>query len=279
MTWQRFEYICRRAYTNIQKGEAVTESLSKAKSEEGLDLYGDNISPKSMQYKILSYLNGLDRDKALSSLVFYKDLQMNKQLDKTLRFKRVFAYLCYVSLFFFTVVSIYHLKVTPTFESFFTDLGWGMPPSLALYSDYGGLLLIILFLLLLLALIISFKLTHLLEFREGQNDDFIFRFFLFPSIKTHYYNVKEILGFPIELKEKNERESKIFKHLKSVNEADMDLAYEMKVLLEVEMSKLQSECHRQVKLMTAILFSVMIFSLFSFLVAAYTPIFYMGEGI
>lgn len=279
MSWQRFEYICRRAYTHIKKGETVTESLSKAKNEEGLDLYGDNISPNSMQYKILGYLDDLDRDKALGSLVFYKDLQMNKQLDKTLRFKRVFAYLCYVSLFFFTVVSIYHLKVTPTFESFFTDLGWGVPPSLALYGDYGGILLAGLLLFLLLSLTISFKLTHLMEFREGLDEGLIFRFCLFPSIKKHYYNVKEILGFPIELKEENKRESKIFKHLKNIDETDMDLAYEMKVLLEIEMSALQSECHRQVKLMTTILFSVMVFSLFSFLVAAYTPIFYMGEGI
>lgn len=278
MTWQRFEYICRRTFARIEEGETVSVSLAKAKNETGADLYGDIISPKSLQHQILSDIEKLDDDKAILALNIYKNLQMNQQLDKSLKFKRVFTYLMYVSIFFYMVAAIYHLKVIPTFSEFFTDLEWGMPSFFVFYDNYGGLFLLLVLALLLLSLSIYLKLLNLIDFREGNENSFLFRYLILPSIKTSYIRVKTILTFPVQALQTNS-DIAVTEHLNNISRSTMDVGYELKVLAEVEMSRLLSECQWQIKIMTIMLFSTMVFSIFSFLFAAYTPLFYMGEAI
>lgn len=282
MTWERFGYICRKVSAGIGENESISSCISRLDESESCALYGKPLSklllPKRILDKIGSFKN---KDTALSALNIYKELNLSEKFEEPMRFKRVVAYLSYVTFVFYIVVAIYQLKVAPTFLNAFADLELSIPRHLGWYQDYWLLFVLIVSILLASSLIVGHHMRKIFKFVLGIENSFVFEYMIFGSIRKSYLKVIDILQFPITRTDEQYRshKSELFKHLREVELSNMSVAVEMQELLRTEMRFLLEKCEQQMKYISILIALVVVAAVFFFLVSAYSPIFVLGETI
>lgn len=290
MTWERFGYICRRASVDRQENESLSECLSRIDRDKASALYGPSIALNALPRKILSHLGCVENEKeALEALKVYKELNLSKHFEEPIRFKRVIAYLVFITFMFYVVVGTYQLKVTPVFFEAFEDLGVEIPSNLAFYQDYWIYFVIIISVLLFASLLIGYHFKKLFKFIVGQEDSWIVRFLVFPIIRKSYLRIVNILQFPLlassrtvngGIKKSVDSDScLVVNHLSDVKKTELDLSREMQELIEIEMRILLENCEKQLKYISIFIAAIIVCAIFLFLVSAYSPLFMFGDSV
>ena len=282
MTWERFGYICRRASVDRQEVESTSECLSRIEADKSCELYGNGIPSNSLPRKILSRISSVENNEdAQKVLDIYQGLNLSRHFEEPMRFKRVVAYLSYVTFIFYVVVGIYQLKVAPSFLEAFENFDIQMPSHLTFYQDYWGYFVLIVSIILISGLLIGFTLRKLFNFDLGRENTFTVRFLVFPRIRNSYLKVINILLFPVAgSNEPATGEAKlIVDHLKNIQETNLSVSREMQELIEREMRVLLESCEKQMKYISITVALIIVFAVFLFLVSAYSPIFILGETV
>ena len=282
MTWERFGYICRKVCAEIGDNEPVASCLARINQTKTCTLYGKQLGRRSRPKKILDRIGSFDnRDRALSALKIYQGLNLSEKFEEPMRFKRVVAYLSYVTFVFYIVVGIYQAKVAPAFLNAFASFETSIPNHLIWYRDYWGYLVLTVSILLISSLIIGHHLRKIFRFELGIEDGFIFRYLVFSSIRKSYKKVINILQYPIAStdEETNGTSSELIKHLDDIKFSNMSVAAEMQELLRIEMRFLVDKCEQQMKLISFLVAITVVSAIFFFLASAYSPIFILGETI
>ena len=282
MTWERFGYICRKASVDYQEQESISACLSRIEGEESCDLYGKKINVNSLPRKILSQIGKIDNiEEAMKVINIYSRLSLTKSFEEPMRFKRVVAYLSYVTFIFYVVVGIYQLKVAPSFLAAFDNFDISIPKHLTFYQDYWGYFVLVVSLCLISALLIGFKLRRLFRFELGVEKSLIFRFFILENIRKSYLRAIYIVQYPYLSNDHSySSEFKLIKqHLDSVAKSKMDISTELQKLIEIEMQSLLEICERQMKSISIAVALIIVAAVFLFLASAYSPIFILGETV
>jgi len=282
MAWARFGYICRKMSVESMDSETILECLSRVQNEKSCDLYGRKIAANSWPRKILDKLGSIqDKKEAKEVINIYKDLSLSKQFEEPMRFKRVIAYLSYVSFVFYIVVAVYQLMVAPSFIEAFENFELPVPNHLLFYQDYWGYFVLVVSIFLLSALLIGFQIKKLFSFKMEIENSFIIKYLVFKKIRESYLKVLDILEFPIIYSEKvkNKKTNLIASHLQTVKDTNMCIAKEMQELIEIEMQSLLESCEKQMKVVSITVALIIVVAIFFFLVSAYSPIFILGETV
>lgn len=282
MTWERFGYICRKVSAGIGESESVSSCVARVDKGESCALYGKQLDRFSLPKKILDEIGFFDnKDRALSALNIYQGLNLSEKFEEPMRFKRVVAYLSYVTFVFYIVVGIYQVKVAPTFLNAFEDFELSIPSHLGWYQDYWGYFVLAVSILLISSLVIGHHLRKIFRFDLGIENSLVFRYLIFRSIRASYMKVLDILLFPIThtVEKNSSATSELIKHLQEVEASDMPVAVEMQELLRVEMRFLLEKCEQQMKYISVLVALVVVSAIFFFLASAYSPIFVLGETI
>ncbi len=282
MTWARFGYICRKVSVDSKDSETISECLSRVQNEQSCDLYGRKIVTNSWPKTILDRVGNIqDKKEAKKVIEIYKDLNLFKQLEEPMRFKRVIAYLSYVSIVFYIVVAVYQLMVIPSFIETFENFEISIPNHLLFYQNYWGYLVLVVSIFLLSALLIGFQIKKLFSFNMEVENSFIIKYLVFNRIRTSYLRVIDILRFPIICsdKSKNKEMNLVTRHLQAVKDSNMCVSKEMQELIEIEMQSLLESCEDQMKVVSIAVALVVVSAIFFFLVSAYSPIFILGEAV
>ena len=222
-----------------------------------------------------------DKGKALGAIEIYKNLNLAKQFEVPMRFKRIVAYLSYIVVVFYVVAGIYRFKVAPTFMLVLEDLVSSMPDHLILYQDYGGYFVLVVSVLLALSLLIGFRLKKIFGFDVGVEKGAIMKFLVFRNVRESYSKVVDILQFPIlpEGRLDGRAGSPMIHHLHAAASSGMCVATEMRELLESEMRLLIDSCEKQMKYLSVSVALIIIAAIFFFLIGVYSPIFILGETV
>lgn len=282
MTWERFGYICRKVSAEIGADESVSSCVSRVDKSKSCELYGKRIGLHSLARKILDkIISSENKDSAISAINVYKGLSLSEKFEEPMRFKRVVAYLSYVTFIFYIVVGIYQVVVAPTFLNAFEDFELSIPSHLVWYQEYWGYFVLAVSILLISSLVIGHHLRKLFSFDLGVENSFVFKYLVFKSIRTSYVKVLDILLFPINNTDdqKANNSSELIDHLREVQASDMSVAMEMQELLRIEMRFLLERCEQQMKYISILIALVVVSAIFFFLVSAYSPIFVLGETI
>lgn len=283
MTWERFGYICRRASVDRQENETVSVCLSRIENDKACELYGKSIPSNSLPRKILNRISSIENDQeAQKALDIYRELSFSKKLEEPMRFKRVVAYLSLVIFIFYVVAGIYQFKVAPLFLEAFEVFDIKTPKYLTLYQDYGGYFVLTVSVIMIYSLLIGAHLRKLFNFDLGRENSWLLRLFVFPSIRTSYLKVINIIQFPIAAGNREPIEKKIrliVNHLNNIKESKLDISREMHELIEIEMQVLLESCEKQMKYISIITSLIVISMVFLFLFSAYSPIFILGETV
>lgn len=292
MTWEKFAYICRRANGTIKPEESVDECINRVKQEPGSQLYGKTMTPDNISSMLLSKISTIsDNAKAKKALSIYGDLNTLQNLSEPIQFKRITAYLAYVTLIFFITSAIYQFKVAPTFLESFESFDVAIPSHLTFYKNYWPYFVLIIYAILAVSILISYTLRSLFRFTKTDEKGFVFRVLIFKSIRESYFKIIDIVSFPVTSindgdtstnntsTDNTSTESEIIKHLAEIQSANMDIAVEMKALIEAENKSLQVLCEKQMTLISTAVAIITISAIFFFLLSAYSPIFMLGETI
>lgn len=282
MTWERFGYICRRASVDRKADESISECLSRIENDKACALYGNKIPSNSFPRKILNGITRIDAgDEVQKALWIYKELNLTQHFEEPMRFKRVVAYLSYVTFIFYVVVGIYQLKVAPSFLEAFESFDVQMPSHLTFYQDYWGYFVLIVSIILISALIIGSQLKKLFNFSLGQENSLVLRFLVFPTIRRSYIKVINILHFPVlaDSASVDTEANLTIEHLRNIKESKLDISREMQELIEIEMRVLLEGCEKQMKYISVAVALVIVAAVFLFLASAYSPIFILGETV
>lgn len=282
MTWERFGYICRKVSAGIGENEPVSSCIARVNQSKSCTLYGEQIDRFSLAKKILDQIGSFDnRDRALSALNIYQGLNFSEKFEEPMRFRRVVAYLSYVTFVFYIVVGIYQVKVAPAFVNVFDDYEVSIPRHLGWYQDYWSYFVLAISIFLISSLVIGHHLRKLLRFDLGIENSFVLKYLVFKSIRTSYMKVIDTIQFPItSIEEKNRCATpELIDHLQEVEASNMSVAIEMQELLRIEMRLLTERCEQQMKYISVLVALVVISAIFFFLVSAYAPIFVLGETI
>ena len=279
MSWERFGYICRKVSAGIGDYESISSCIARVDKDESSSLYGPQLGRASFPKKILDQIGSFeDKDTALSILSIYKGLNLSEKFEEPMRFKRVVAYLSYVTFVFYIVVGIYQLKVAPTFLDAFETFEMSIPSNLGWYQDYWGYFVLAVSILLISSLAIGHYLKKLFKFDQGVENSFVFRYLVFKSIRASYLNVIDILRFPITRTDEDNgnARSELVAHLKRIEASNMPVAVEMRELLRIEMRFLLEKSEQQMKFISVLVALVVVSAIFFFLASAYSPIFVLG---
>lgn len=282
MTWERFGYICRRASVDCHEAESISECLSRIENEKACELYGNKIPPNSIPRKILSEISRMDSGgESQKALDIYKELNLSKHFEEPMKFKRVLTYLGYVTFIFYIVVGIYQFKVAPSFLEAFENFDIQVPSHLTFYQNYWEYFVLAVSIILISALVIGFRLKKLFNFGLEQENSWIVRFLVFPTIRRSYLKVVDILLFPILADNTSvDREASLtMNHLKNIKESKLVISREMQELIEIEMRVLLESCEKQMKYISVSIALIVVVAVFLFLASAYSPIFILGETV
>jgi hypothetical protein len=282
MTWERFGYVCRKAAVDCQDHETISACLSRIEAETACDLYGSSIASDSWPRVLLDAVGHMEnKGEALAAIEIYKNLNLTKQFEEPMRFKRVIAYLSYISIIFYIVVVIYQLYVTPSFLNAFENFDIAIPAHLLFYQDCWGYFVLVVSIFLVSALLVGFQVRNLFNFNIGVEDGFIIKHLMFFNIRQSYLRLIDILQFPIHCYGQSESMpvSPVTNHLLTVKNSNMSLPIEMQELIEIEMQFLLESCEKQMKLISVLVAVIVVAAIFFFLVSAYSPIFILGETV
>lgn len=267
MTWERFGYICRRASVDCHEAESISECLSRIENEKACELYGNKIPPNSIPRKILSEISRMDSGgESQKALDIYKELNLSKHFEEPMKFKRVLTYLGYVTFIFYIVVGIYQFKVAPSFLEAFENFDIQVPSHLTFYQNYWEYFVLAVSIILISALVIGFRLKKLFNFGLEQENSWIVRFLVFPTIRRSYLKVVDILLFPILADNTSvDREASLtMNHLKNIKESKLVISREMQELIEIEMRVLLESCEKQMKYISVSIALIVVVAVFLF---------------
>ena len=279
MTWDRFGYICRKAASD-SSGASLAARLEQAQSEQACSLYGPAPKADSWPAQLLTRLAAMpEPDNAERALNTYQRLNLSRQLEAPVKFKRALAYLAYVTFVFYLVAGIYQFKITPTFSDLLNNLEMAPPAYLALYQTYWSLFILAISLLILLALLSALQMRRLFQFKVNAHDSLACRLLVLPSCRHAYRQMADALQYPTLDRHALSEQSPVLQHLQQVEERGMDLAIEIQALTEVQMQGFLQACEKQLKALTTLIAVVVIVAVMMFLTSAYAPIFSLGEAI
>lgn len=279
MTWDRFGYICRKAASD-SSGASLAARLEQAQSEQACSLYGPAPKVDSWPAQLLTRLAAIpDPDNAERVLNTYQRLNLGRQLEAPVKFKRALAYLAYVTFVFYLVAGIYQLKVTPTFSNVLDNLGVTPPAYLSLYQTYWSLFILAISLLIMLALLSALQMRQLFQFKVNAENSLACRLLVLPSCRRTYRQLVDALQYPTLARHALPEHSPVLQHLRQVEDREMDLAIEIQALTEVQMQGFLQACEKQLKALTTLIAVVVIVAVMMFLTSAYAPIFSLGEAI
>ncbi len=282
MTWERFGYICRKASVELRDDESVAECLSRIENESGCNMYGKRIPNDCWPRKLLIQIGKIeDRSEAKKVIETYGALRISKNLELPMQFKRVTAYLALVTIIFYLVATIYQLFVFPVFSETLEMIKVPATSRLINYEDYWNYSVLAVSFLIVLSLVIGFRLRRLFRFEEEIENDPVVRYLVAKSIKNSYAKIVETLCFPAlntDTRE-NRTETPISTHLFDIKNSRMNLATEIQILVEQEARLLMESCEKQVKLLLITVALILVAAIISFLIGAYSPMFYLGETV
>ena len=281
MRWERFAYICRKVSAECQQQESISTCLNRVKEEDACDLYGKKNQHNSIASAILDQLAAeKNNEHAAVALNTYRDLNISIHIEEPMRFRRVVAYLSYITFVFFIIVGVYQINVLPTFLNSYKDLNLGTPEYLTWLSKYGFVLVLFISILMIVSLLIGHNIKKLFTFELGIEKHPIIRLLTLKRIQQSYLTIIEIMQFPINsYKQDNTSAPKLLQHLHTVQQSNMCVATEMRELLHIEMRKLTNACEKQMKVISMIIVITVVCSIFFFLSSAYAPIFIIGESL
>lgn len=282
MAWERFGYICRKASVDCNDSESMSERLNRVGSEKACDLYGEKMGANSWPSKIFEGIKDIqDKDEAINTIEIYNGLNLTRQFEEPMRFKRVLAYLSYVTFIFYIVVAIYQIKVAPTFIEVFENFELSIPSHLLFYQDYWGYLVLLISILLITALLMGFQIKRLFSFDAGIENSLIIKYLVFRNVRKSYLRVIDILEFPILCAQqlKTQNNNPITSHLQAIRNSKMSVSTEMQALIEIEMRLLLESCEKQLKFASVAVALIVVSAIFFFLVSAYSPIFILGDAV
>jgi hypothetical protein len=280
MASDRFSYICRSACACLSDKDDVSSYLSNIDKQPSTQLYGKDFNQHSLYGKILNQVSKVESTyDALDILTLYKDLNLAGGLEQPMKIKRVFAYLFSIFIVFLVTSAIFQFFITPTIYNFAVDSGYVLPSNAVWYQENWGYIvsLISLFFVACLLIISTFK--QMFSFEIDIEKGIVFKYLLFKSVRQSYFNIIDILQFPVtrKIETTTSINSKLMTHLKEIDNSKLNIATEMQALLRIELNTLVDKCEKQMKLISIIIASTIIYSIFSFLTSIYSPIFTLGE--
>jgi len=279
MIWERFHYICRRCHETIKPGQSVNDCISIIDVEPETDLYGQKYTKNSIANHLLNTVKNLsDQPSAKKFIEFYGKQDYSTQLNEPMHFKKVITYLSYVILIFFILSTVYYSFVVPGFLNILDTFELSIPAYLMFYENYW-LYAILLFSILQIGLLLGYKLSQLFKYRLDTQNSFIFKYLTHQKIKKSYFNILELIYFPISgsVKNANIRTSVISKHLRNMENSGMDINREIQEIMKRESLNLTRLCDRQMTFISTLISVIVVASIFFFLVSAYSAIFALGE--
>lgn len=282
MTWERFSYICRKASTSCHTEETMASCIDRIENETGSHLYGRKIVANSWHRKLLTEIGATaNKDDARRILNLYGKLRIANRVDEPMQFRRLTAYLAWITVVFLIVAGIYQLKVAPAFLEAFENFEVSIPSHLLFYKEYGTFFFAVIFSLILFSLIVGSQLASLCRLPYRAEESFVVRYLAFSGIKTSYGNLIELLQYPLLSvgDVKAYPNSKIAKQLGEINKCNMNLVDELQVLIDIEIRKLVEGCESQMKILSILTALMVLAAIFFFLASAYSPIFILGETV
>lgn len=280
MTWTRFSYICRKALLDIENGLPVEESLLRAESETGSELYGKRPADGSLPRTLLDRLGASsNHEEMINALRIYGRLGVADQLEEPLQFKRIVIYLSFVVFVFYGVGAVYSLHVIPAFIQVLSEFdGVRLPSRLVYFQEYWLFQTGVMSVLLLTCMLSALQVRRLFRFKSDAVSKPLGRLLLGPGVKRAYDRVQSVLRFPVEPVDGSSGNA-VIAQLGRARSAGMDMAVEVPELLHFEMRELLRRCERQLKIMSTAVALTVLLSIALFLVSAYAPIFVMGDVI
>lgn len=281
MSWEKFNYICRRVNAVMADGESVGQCIERVESEAGTALYGEAFTKKSLQRQLLNELSASQSDSnALNALSIYASLKLNQWLTKPQQFKRYLHYLFLVIAVYFSVASLYKLKVMPVFLSLLENFGNSKELSLTVYAQNWWAIQAGVAVLLALSIVLAFFYRNLFSLQLKTQKSFGLTFLVTPKLRHSYQNLVELLRFPMQQNEINSKsENSMIKHLRELASSDMDIAIEVKALLEAEAERFSHLAERHIKGAMITTWSTLVVAIFLLLQNTYSPISLLGEAL
>lgn len=277
MTWERFSYICRKANTVIDQSNNAALAIEKIENEQAINYYGKPIAKNSIQGKLLSTLKTINEpEKVNLALVIYGDLGLASRFSEPLQFKRANLYLIYLTVVFFVTSVTYQAHVMPTFISMFDKTAWPLSPEMIFYRDYSNFLILVVAIVLIASIYISYQFRQIFKFKNGIENNLIFRTITPKSIRKSYFNLLSLLYYPVR---NEQQESAINQHLNDASDSGLNISQEMRIIIEVEMKCLMTACEKYIRILSSLVAIAVVIAVFNFLSAAYAPLFITGDAI
>lgn len=277
MSWERFQYICRRSHELFRRGESVSDAIRSAQGERGASLYGEDFSKGSLPGKLLEEITTLsDRDKIASVLKVYGELRLDRDLALPPHFRRASLYLVLVMLVFSMAFGIYFVKVMPTFMDIFESQGMAKVPALEFFVRYSGYLYNLVLVAAVLVLLLGRHIKKLLSYEEKSTSSGFYQLMTLPEIHRRHRRIVAAIRYPITGSE-NGAKDLVASHLKNIENSGMSVAYEMQRVIGEESRRLLQACERQMRMMIAFIGIAVVLMAGYFLYSAYTPLFLLGE--
>ena len=110
---------------------------------------------------IASFKNNND---AIEALSIYKKLSLSKQFEEPMKFKRVLAYLSYITFIFLGVTFVYRLYVLPSFTEIFETFDISNQSPIGNFQEYWAYFFLVTIFILIMSLFIGFHLRGLFKF-------------------------------------------------------------------------------------------------------------------
>lgn len=281
MSWERFNYICRRANAVHQTDEPIGQCLKRVEAEAGTKLYGEAIQKNSLSRDLLNEMAQTTHAKnGRDALQLYASLNLGQWMAKPLQFKRYFSYIYIVGAIYFIVATLYQTKVMPTINDALAQFMNSSELPLSFYHQQWLTVQVCIGLILLISCALSFAYSQLYSFKNNITTRITLKIFASRSLKNSHKNLNDLLRYPL-LKHSQPatiQPSTYVSHLIEVDNSGMRLDIEIKALVKAETARLVHSIERHMKLALGISWVTLMAAIFTLLINTYSPIAMLGEA-
>ena len=279
MSWDRFHYICRRIAR--QSSVAPQALVADATLAQHGHWYGPPLIQGQLPGKLLAEMLACADDDAVRrcASLYVRIRPEDGGATPMARLASTVSYTAVLLLLLLVSGAIYRIRVLPVFESVYAMNGFGAVQWIHAYLQYFDAIALMLVLAMAAGLLMLLRIRDLFVGWGLAVDAPLTRLLLGRRIGEASDRLVDLLRFPLTRLGQQTALSPIQLCLREAEVLGLAVDEEINHLLSVHSRQLYAACERRLRIMMALVGGGTVLAIAGFVVAAYLPIFYLGETL
>ncbi|MFC3149820.1 hypothetical protein ACFOEK_02135 [Litoribrevibacter euphylliae] len=259
----------------------MKSAFAQAESLDIATQFGPELKAGGLASSIIASCKNddLTHEGAKQALDLYKGLDVSVLTHKPSRIRRVGVYIGFLTLMYLILSGIYLTYVIPQNLAMFEVMDIPTPARFMWFVNNWAIISVVIILILIGAFLISKTIKDMFDYDRDMESSWVYRFLLPKRMREEYEKLISLMHLPLFIGKnvKDGINDQVIEYYQSDGMSTADVSQSLSLLMREHLSNLIAYCESYMRRIYVVVAILIVFTIFEFIVSAYTPLFVMGD--